>query len=216
MNEAGERALPRVVVIDSGIDAGHPAIRGRAHVIAGPSFVSTGLDEPEGGARDHLGHGTAIAATIVRFVEAVEIIALRVFDREPTCEFTAVLHAMRHALHLRPQFVNLSLGTTSLRHRGELEDLVLAAGRQGCTVVAPASYGGLPCDPGMLQGVEGVVGDPNVLPMMPELRSYAGRLLWYASPLPPPDADGVRRLLARGDSLAVAAVTGALLRTLRS
>ncbi|HEU4419704.1 MAG TPA: S8 family serine peptidase, partial [Planctomycetota bacterium] len=131
------RALPRVVVIDSGIDAGHPAIRGRASVTAGPSFVAAGPDEPQGGARDHLGHGTAIAATIVRFVEAVELIALRVFDREPTCEFAAVLHAMRHALDLGPQFVNLSLGTTSLRFRDELEALVLAARRQGCTVIAP-------------------------------------------------------------------------------
>ena len=57
-------------------------------------------------------------------------------------------------------------------------------------------------------------GDPNVLPQVPELRQHAGRLLWFASPLPPPDADGVRRLLARGDSLAVAAVTGCLLRCL--
>jgi subtilisin family serine protease len=216
MSDAPTRALPRVVVIDSGIDAGHPGVRGRARVIAGPSFVATGPDEPEGGVRDHLGHGTAIAATIVRFVQDVELVALRVFDREPTCEFAAVLHAIRYALALRARFVNLSLGTTSLRHRDELESLVSAAGRQGCTVVAPASYGGLPSDPGMLLGVEGVVGDPNVLPMVPELRPYAGRLLWYASPLPPPDADGVRRLLARGDSLAVAAVTGALLRTLRS
>ena len=216
MNEAGERALPRVVVIDSGIDAGHPALRGRAHVIAGPSFLATGPDEPDGGGRDFLGHGTAIAATIVRFVRAVELVSLRVFDRVATCEFAAVLHAMRHALGLNAQFLNVSLGTTSLRHRDELESLVMAARRQGCTVIAPASYGGLPSDPGMLPDVEGVVGDPNVLPMVPELRPHQGRLVWFASTLPPPDADGVRRLLARGDSLAVAAVTGALVRTLRS
>ncbi|HEX6811626.1 MAG TPA: S8 family serine peptidase [Planctomycetota bacterium] len=216
MTEVGKGALPRVVVIDSGIDAAHPWIRGRARVIAGPSFRAAGADEPEGGGRDLLGHGTAIAANIVRFTQTVELVALRVFDREPTCEFAAVLHALRHALQWQPRLVNLSLGTTSLRHRGELEALVRALSAQHCSLVAPASYGGLPCDPGMLDGVEAVVGDANVLPMAPELRPYAGRLLWYASPLPPPDADGVRRLLARGDSLAVAAVTGALLRRLQA
>jgi hypothetical protein len=80
--------------------------------------------------------------------------------------------------------------------------------------VAPASYGGLPADPGNLPEAEAVVGDPNVLPMLPELRRCGDRFVWFASPLPPPAADGGQRLLARGDSLAVAAVTGCLLRSL--
>src|SRR5688572_12070887 len=167
MTEAGKGALPRVVVIDSGIDAAHPWIRGRARVIAGPSFRATGPDEPDGGGRDLLGHGTAIAANIVRFTQTVELgvelVALRVFDREPTCEFAVVLRALRHALEWKPQLVNLSLGTTSLRHRAELEALVQAFRGQGCSLIAPASYGGLPSDPGMLSGVEAVVGDANVL-----------------------------------------------------
>jgi hypothetical protein len=78
--------------------------------------------------------------------------------------------------------------------------------------VAPASYGGLPCDPGNLPDVEAVVGDPNVLPMAARAAPIGGRLIWFASPLPPRDADGGRRLQARGDSLATAAVTGCLVR----
>ena len=206
----------RVVVIDSGIDAHHPALRSHP-VIVGPTFAGNGpLASSENG-DDLLGHGTAVAATIVRFLQkdaAVELVALRVFDRTPTCDFAAVLQALRHALTLRPALVNLSLGTTSLRYRRELAAIVDAAAAQSTRLVAPISYGGLPCDPGALPGVEAVVGDPNVLPMVPELRSHHGRWIWFASPLPPPDADGVRRLLARGDSLAVAAVTGCLLRSL--
>jgi hypothetical protein len=80
-------------------------------------------------------------------------------------------------------------------------------------LVAPASYGGLPCDPGALADVEAVVGDANVPWQTPELRPHAGRLIWFASPLAAPDADGVRRLRARGESLAVAAVSGCLLRS---
>ncbi|MBL8752226.1 MAG: S8 family serine peptidase [Planctomycetes bacterium] len=207
-------ATPRVVVIDSGVDARHPALRGHT-VLAGPAF-HTGADaDNDDSGRDELGHGTAVAATLVRFLgeRPVEITSLRVFGREPVCDFASVLRALEHAVTLRPNVVNLSLGTTSLRFRGALQDLARTAKAAGTRVVAPASYGGLPCDPGTLAEVEAVVGDPNVLPMLPELRPHGGRLVWFASPLPPPDADGVRRLRARGDSLAVAAVSGALLRS---
>lgn len=210
-------AAARVVVVDSGIDAHHPALRDRARVVAGPDFGPDGAGGQCGGG-DLLGHGTAIAATIVHAAagRSVELVALRVFERTPSCDFAAVLHALRHALTLQPALVNLSLGTTSLRHRAELVALVAAARAQGCRLVAPASYGGLACDPGALDGVEAVVADANVPPTAPELRPWAGRLLWFASPLAPPDADGVRRLAARGESLAVAAVTGRLLRQWRA
>jgi subtilisin family serine protease len=202
---------PRVVVVDSGIDGGHPALRGHA-VVAGPRFEAHGASAPASPG-DLLGHGTAVAATIAGFVPPgcrVEFVALRVFDREPVCDFTVVLHALRHAVALEPLAINLSLGTTSLRHREALRAVVAAAAAGGVRIVAPASYGGLACDPGNLPGVEAVVADPNVLPRAPLLRPHAGRLLWYASPLPAADAAGIRRLAARGESLAVAAVTGLL------
>lgn len=206
----------RIVVVDSGVDAGHPALRG-VTVHRGPAFDADGVAQPPAGEPDLLGHGTAVAATIARGAADAapfELHALRVFERQPTCDFTAVLAALRHALTLRPALVNLSLGTTSLRHREALQRLVADATAQGTRLVAPASYGGLPCDPGNLRGVEAVVADPNVLPQLPELRRHGARFIWFASPLPPPDADGIRRLVARGDSLAVAAVTGVLLRSL--
>lgn len=204
----------RVVIIDSGIDARHPTLRERARVTAGPSFAASGAVDPVGGGTDRLGHGTAVAATIARFGAAAEFVSLRVFDELPTCDFAAVLHALAYAVELAPRCINLSLGTTSLRYQPQLTQLLAAAKARGTHVVAPVSYGGLPCAPGNLAGCEAVVADANLLPLLPELRWHQGRMLWFASPLPPPDADGVRRLRARGDSLAVAAVTGCLLRSL--
>jgi subtilisin family serine protease len=206
---------PRVVVVDSGVDPAHPALRGRVQVVAGPSFGADGALEAHAGGRDQLGHGSAVAATIAAFVDALEIVSLRVFDRDAVCDFAAVLHALEHALTLDAVCINLSLGTTSLRYRDRLQDLVARGAERGCRLVAPASYGGLPCDPGSLEGVEGVVADGNVPPMVPELRRHGDRFVWFASPLPPRDADGGRRLQARGDSLAVAAVSGLLARTAR-
>jgi subtilisin family serine protease len=207
-------ATRRVVVIDSGVDTMHPALRGRGRIVAGPAFDARGAQDPGGGGDDVLGHGTAVAATILQFPgdTGIELVSLRVFGDAPTCDFAAVLHALHHALGLAPALVNLSLGTTSLRHREPLLAWLELARQRGTRLVAPASYGGLPCDPGNLPGVEAVVADANVLPMLPELRPHGGRLLWFASPLGPRAGDGMRRLVARGESLAVAAVTGFLLR----
>jgi len=203
---------PRVVVVDSGVDPQHPALRGRATVIAGPRFDRDGMAEPDGGGQDELGHGSAVAATIANFVPTVEIISLRVFDREATCDFVAVLHALEHAVQLGVPLINVSLGTTSLRYRQKLIEIAELGRKNGVRIVAPACYAGLPCDPGNLAAVEAVVADANVLPQMPEMRMHGSRLIWFASPLPPRDADQGRKLLARGDSLAVASVTGCLLR----
>lgn len=203
----GSPPRPRVAIIDSGIDAASPLVRGRADVIAGPSAVAAAD-------RDVLGHGTAVAATILQFCPPgvrPEIVSLRVFDDAPTCDFEAVVEAIARALEFRPAIVNLSLGTTSLRHRDALQRCLDDAAAIGARVVAPASYAGLPCDPGNLAGVEAVVADPNVLPLQPQLRPHQGRLLWFASPLAPRNNDGHRSLIARGESLAVAAVSGLLL-----
>lgn len=205
---------PKVVVVDSGIDPGHPALRD-ASIVAGPRFDREGLAEEAGGASDDLGHGSAVAATIANFVPDVEVVSLRVFDREATCDFVAVLHALEHAVDLGVPVVNCSLGTTSLRYRKQLEQIASRARNNGVRIVAPASYAGLPCDPGNLQDVESVVADANVLPQMPEMRTHGGRLVWFASPLPARDADGGRKLIARGDSLAVASVTGCLLKSMQ-
>jgi hypothetical protein len=209
--------MTAVVVIDSGIDPGHPLVRGRASIVAGPMFLSAGpVPSAPDTAVDHLGHGTAVTAVILRYppVRAVTLHALRVFDRAPICDFAAVLHALAAAIALRPALINMSLGTTSLRYREQLEALAATAKAQGTRIVAPISYGGLPADPGNLPTIDAVVADANVLPQLPELRRVGDRFVWFASPLPPPDADGQRRLLARGDSLAVAHVTGCLLRSL--
>ena len=208
-------SAPDVVVVDSGVDPQHPGLRGRAKVLSGPRFDRDGIAEPDGGCVDELGHGSAVAATIANFCPGAAILSLRVFDRDATCDFVAVLHALEYAVNMGAPLINCSLGTTSLRYRDRLQQLVDLGRKHGARIVAPASYAGLPCDPGNLLAVEAVVADANVLPEMPEMRRHGARLVWFASPLPPRDADGGRKLIARGDSLAVAAVTGWLVRAAR-
>ncbi|MBK8098601.1 MAG: S8 family serine peptidase [Planctomycetes bacterium] len=203
----------RVVVIDSGVDAGHPGLRGRL-VLAGPAFADDGAAVVGGAGRDELGHGTAIAVAILAQAPACELLALRVFDAAPQCAFERVLAALTHALEQRPAVVNLSLGTTSLGWREPLQNLLATARAQGTRIVAPATFAGLPCAPGNLPGADGVIADPNVPRALPIRRRIGGAEFWFASPVPPPGPDGVTIARARGESLATAHVSAWLMRSL--
>jgi membrane-anchored mycosin MYCP len=202
----------RIVLIDSGIDPWHPDIRGRGEIHPGVHVQVEGPVEGAG-ARDLLGHGTAVAAAILDVAPGIEIVPLRVFDGEPRCDFARVLLALELALLYAPVAINLSLGTTSLEHRPALRALVDRARRAAIRLVAPASLSGLPCDPGSLPGVDAVAADPNVPRELPEQRVVDGRSLWFGSPLPALGSGRYQALRARGESLATGYVTGFLART---
>jgi hypothetical protein len=200
-------ASPRIVLIDSGVDRHAAHVRAGA-VTAGPSFADDGACDPAGGGDDRLGHGTAVAAAILAQCACAELIAVRVFDDTPTCAFDRVLHALHWAIAQRPHFVNLSLGTAAERFATPLRALVAAAQRQRIRIVAPAVREGMPVWPGMLEGVDGVVPDPNVPARWPEQRVVKGRTYWFAAPYAGP----MLRVSAAvaGASLATANVTAFL------
>src|SRR5688572_24000065 len=114
---------PRVVVIDSGVDPRHPDVRGRGVFVAGPAFADDGGCVPAGGGVDDLGHGTAVAAVILRHAPDVELVAVRVFDSAPACALARVLGSLGWAIEQRPAIVNLSLGITSESSVAPLRDL---------------------------------------------------------------------------------------------
>jgi hypothetical protein len=99
----------------------HPAVRGRATVVRGPRVRDADGASPTPMPDDALGHGTAVAATMLRFLPADRPIELlspcgcSIANRSATSP--PCWHALRHALTLQPAVINLSLGTTSLRHR---------------------------------------------------------------------------------------------------
>lgn len=212
---ASPRQRPCAVVVDSGIDAGHPLLRGCV-VGVGRRFDAAGDAGPDRG--DRLGHGTAVAIAIAAQCPDCELLPFAVFDQRPDCPFERVLQALQAATALvpPPDVVNLSLGTTSLRFREPLLQCLAAAAARRIRITAPATFHGLPCDPGSLPGADGVIGDGNLPRALPILHEAPGRRFWLASPTPPPGADGVRMPRARGDSIAVAHVTALLLRQARA
>jgi subtilisin family serine protease len=110
-----------VAVIDTGIDATHPALAQRLR--PGVDFVDGDLDPSEGGttADAGYGHGTHVAGLVALAAPGAAIMPLRVLEPSGRGTIWAVAEAVLHAVDPdanpatpdHAQVLNLSLGTTS-------------------------------------------------------------------------------------------------------
>ncbi len=111
--------ISTVAVIDTGIDASHPALLGRVLPFgydfvdrdAYPMEMSNGIDDDGDGLIDEaFGHGTHIAGTIVLLNPDARILPLRVLDSDGNGTSFAVAEAIRYAVASGADVINLSLG----------------------------------------------------------------------------------------------------------
>ncbi|HYW32701.1 MAG TPA: S8 family serine peptidase [Gemmatimonas sp.] len=197
-----------IAVVDSGVHADHPHIGGR--VIGG---VCTLPHVDSADWVDRIGHGTAVAAAIHEKAPLASLLAVRVFDKSLTTSAQALADGIVWAADNRAHLINLSLGTTNLEHVELLNDAVAYASARGATVVSARESNGQRWLPGSLDGVIGVLLDPecerNHIGYVE--RDGAGEV--YAAsgyPRPIPGVPVERNL--SGISFAVANVTGFLAR----
>lgn len=198
----------RVAVIDSGVHAAHPHVRG---IAAAVGFDAAGQRLDDG--RDRLGHGTAVAAAIREKAPEADLLVARVFDRDLTTTADALVAALEWAVGERVRLVNLSLGTSNPDHEAALARAVADACAAGVTVVAAAPHGGTRWLPGALAGVVAVTLDwtlprEHCVIRWREDGGADARASGYPRPIP-----GVpRERNLKGVSFAVANVTGLLAR----
>ncbi|AUX44889.1 serine protease [Sorangium cellulosum] len=109
---ASERAGAgvRVALIDSGVDAAHPALRGAAlrHVALVRRGGGHEVLPVEPG--DLGGHGTACAGILHRMAPGAEITSVRAFGEDGRCSRDGLIAALRFCVRERFSVVNLSLG----------------------------------------------------------------------------------------------------------
>ncbi len=208
---AERRGSPvRVAVIDSGVHAQHPHVRGVAGGIAIDNDGRLHEDYV-----DRLGHGTAVAAVIREKAPEAELFAVKVFHRSLSTRIEVLVRAIQWAASSRMQVVNLSLGTDKPEHEEVLLEAVQFARQRGTTIVGAYQNEGVRCLPGSLPDVLPVLLDwdcprseyrPQVLP--------EGRIVFRASGYPRdiPGVPSSRNL--KGISFAVAHMTGFVARTL--
>lgn len=198
----------RIAVIDSGVHAAHPHVRGVAGGIGVDANGRLHNDYV-----DRLGHGTAVTAAIREKAPDAAILAVKVFDRELRTTGTALVAALQWARTHNVALVNLSLGTTNTAHEEALGAEVDRLRSDGIVIVCAAPEPERRWLPGALAGVIRVEADMATARETCEvLRSDSGEVTIRASgyPRPIPGVPPERNL--HGVSFAVANASGLLAR----
>jgi subtilisin len=129
----------RVAVIDSGIDATHPAVGAVAQSISiervGDAFEVNEAAVPG----DFVGHGTACAGIIRTFAPKAELISVRVLGPNNRASGKAFIKALEWITEQRIDVVNLSLSSRSDELFPFFHDIVDEAYFNGCLLVSAAS-----------------------------------------------------------------------------
>jgi len=149
----------RIAVIDSGIDATHPALDGcverndgvALHLSADGSVV-----ERPGPHDDLFGHGTACAGIIHSLAPRARITSVRVLGRSLSGRAELLVHGLAWAIARRFDVINLSLGTRRRDWALALYELCDEAYFRGCFVVTAANNWFQPTFPSLFSSVASV------------------------------------------------------------
>lgn len=127
----------RIAILDSGIEAGHPALGGlslRDDVAIVPGGVQ--LTVIPGEAHDVFGHGTAVAAIIRAVAPEAEIGSFRVLGERLDSRTLIIREGVRQALERGYHILNCSFGCGVLQHVLHYKEWVDEAYVQGVHIVA--------------------------------------------------------------------------------
>ena len=128
----------RVCILDSGVEAGHPAVGEvqSAVVVTAGEDGEPRIDEDTEG--DVCGHGTACAGIVRALAPEAEIHSVRVLGPGYTGSGKFLLAGLRYAIEEGFDIVNMSLSTTKKDHAAVLHELADAAYFKRTVLVASA------------------------------------------------------------------------------
>ncbi len=166
----------RVAVVDSGIEADHPALGGM--VRGGVAVVERGGqvvydDGPHG---DDFGHGTACAGIIHSIAPEAELYSVKVLGPTLSGTGSAFAAGLRWAIEHQMHILNLSLGTTKREFYATLHELADTAYFKNTILVTAANNFPQPSFPSVYASVISVACHDQKDPF-----------LFYYNPAPPVD-----------------------------
>ena len=208
----------RVAIVDSGVEAGHPAVGDVAGAVAFAADPETadGVRAVEGPHDDLFGHGTACAAIVRCIAPDVELWSLRVLGERLTTRARVFTTALEWALDHRMNVINLSLSTTNDEWYGTLHELCDRAAFAGVMVVSALANERKASYPSEFSSVFSVAASEDLDPQH-----------WWCNPGPPaewgaPGIDldvawlGGTTITATGNSFAAPHISGHLARLLQA
>lgn len=116
----------KVAIIDSGVDASHPALRGkvkRACVVHDHNGKIRCQGIPGKKSSDSFGHGSGVAGIILDLAPDVEITSVKVLGENNTGSGEALIAGLRWALDKKFKLINMSLATINEKFVPALFDL---------------------------------------------------------------------------------------------
>ncbi len=155
----------KVAVIDSGIEAGHPAVGGvNGYVSVEGSDCRVVTEEAHD---DLFGHGTACAGIIRSLAPECELYSIRVLGPNLTGRGPAFAHGLKWAVENGMRICNLSLGSTRRDLFEPLYEIADAAYFRNVVLVTAANNLPIPSAPSLYASVVSVaahdVHDPHVI-----------------------------------------------------
>jgi subtilisin family serine protease len=205
----------KVAIIDSGIDASHPAVGGPVSGYMGVSEAVDGTIEYDPTPHtDVFGHGTACAGIIRAAAPRCELYSVRVLGRNLGGRGTVFAAGLRWAIENGMNVCNLSLGTTKKDYYALMHELADMAYFRNVALVTAANNLRAPSFPSLYASVISVAchagHDPNVFFYNPNPPVEFGapgidvRVAWM----------GGQFISATGNSYAAPHITGIVARIL--
>lgn len=143
----------KVAVIDSGIEAGHPAIEGRVSGYVSISEEGGNLVYDTQPHSDNYGHGTACAGIIRTVAPDCELYSVRVLGKTLSGRGSIFAAGLRWAIENDMRVCNLSLGTTKKDYYAVLHELADQACFRNIILVTAANNMQIPSYPSMYASV---------------------------------------------------------------
>jgi subtilisin family serine protease len=139
-----------IAVLDTGVDATHPALASR--LVPGYDYIGDDPnpdedtneldDDGDGVADESYGHGTFASGTVAMVAPDAKIMPMRTLDTDGSGNSFVVAEAVADAVAARVNVINLSFGTPLKPLSGELADAIKKARAAGIVVVASAGNEG--------------------------------------------------------------------------
>ncbi len=183
----------RVAIIDSGIEADHPAVAGSVRGGVGVEFDPEAEDQlrfvPENDPRDLYGHGTACAGIIHALAPDAELYSVRVIGRDMRGKALQFAGGLRWAIEQGMQVVNMSLSTSSRNFYGLFHELADEAYFKNIILVSAVNNIPAPSYPSLYSSVVSVAAHEEQDPFT-----------YYYNPTPPVEF-GAPGLMSRSPGL---------------
>ncbi len=143
----------RVAIIDSGVDAAHPALNGPVNGYAAVMAEGDCICYETIPHEDSCGHGTACAGIVRSLAPQCEIYSVKVLGKGLTGRGSTFIAGVRWAVENNMHICNLSLGTTKKEFYATLHEVVDQAYFRQIALVTAANNMPIPSFPSMYASV---------------------------------------------------------------